>query len=320
MIRRTALATLMLSLMAGCQGPATPPTAASPSVAPTAAPASAPVPATLVTETGLASGFTPITLGQTVMLSLESASGDVTTGTDLGERGVDRLTLQIDTAGRYRFDLDDENREAHTLQVLDAGAKVLLDDAAGGAEPVLELQPGRYTLVLRHASGDNGQVVFIHERAGTDAREIAIGINRVQGANFRGADLRGANLAGVVFQDCDLTGANLRDADLTGAAVLASRTEGLVTTGARTQGYTVLSWEEREDTTIYEAVVNHEEQYSIWPADRELPLGWNKAGKSGLKPEVLAWIEEVWTDMRPLSLRKKMEEAERLQREQEGLG
>ena len=63
---------------------------------------------------------------------------------------------------------------------------------------------------------------------------------------------------------------------------------------------------DQEDTTIYEAVVNHEEQYSIWPADRELPLGWNLAGKSGTKAEVLAWIEEVWTDMRPLSLRQKM--------------
>jgi MbtH protein len=70
-----------------------------------------------------------------------------------------------------------------------------------------------------------------------------------------------------------------------------------------------MSYEEREDTTIYAAVVNHEEQYSIWPADRELPLGWNKAGKEGPKAEVLAWIEEVWTDMRPLSLRRKMEEA-----------
>lgn len=72
-----------------------------------------------------------------------------------------------------------------------------------------------------------------------------------------------------------------------------------------------MSSSDREDTTIYRAVVNHEEQYSIWPADRELPLGWNDAGKTGLKPEVLAWIEEVWTDMRPLSLRKKMEEAAR---------
>lgn len=70
-----------------------------------------------------------------------------------------------------------------------------------------------------------------------------------------------------------------------------------------------MSDQDREDTTLYEAVVNDEEQYSIWPADRELPAGWRKAGKSGLKPEVLAWIEEVWTDMRPLSLRKQMEEA-----------
>ena len=72
-----------------------------------------------------------------------------------------------------------------------------------------------------------------------------------------------------------------------------------------------MGWNDEEDTTIYQAVVNDEEQYSIWPADRELPLGWKAAGKTGLKPEVLAWIEEVWTDMRPLSLRKKMEEMQR---------
>jgi MbtH protein len=65
--------------------------------------------------------------------------------------------------------------------------------------------------------------------------------------------------------------------------------------------------DEREDTTIYEVVKNHEDQYSIWLADRELPLGWDKAGKSGTKAECLAFIEEVWTDMRPLSLRKAME-------------
>ena len=70
-----------------------------------------------------------------------------------------------------------------------------------------------------------------------------------------------------------------------------------------------MGWNEEEDKTIYQAVVNHEEQYSIWPADRELPLGWSAAGKTGTKPEVLAWIEEVWTDMRPLSLRKKMQDA-----------
>lgn len=65
---------------------------------------------------------------------------------------------------------------------------------------------------------------------------------------------------------------------------------------------------EREDITIYKAVVNHEDQYSIWPADRENPMGWQDAGKTGSKAECLAYIKEVWTDMRPLSLRQRMEE------------
>ncbi|MFY9820399.1 MAG: MbtH family protein [Thermoanaerobaculia bacterium] len=72
-----------------------------------------------------------------------------------------------------------------------------------------------------------------------------------------------------------------------------------------------MSREDREDTTIYKVVVNHEEQYSIWPAHKENSLGWTDVGKSGLKDECLAYISEVWTDMRPLSLRKKMEEMER---------
>jgi MbtH protein len=55
-------------------------------------------------------------------------------------------------------------------------------------------------------------------------------------------------------------------------------------------------------------VVNHEDQYSIWFADRQLPLGWREVGKQGLKSECLAYIKEVWTDMRPLSLRKQMAE------------
>ena len=67
--------------------------------------------------------------------------------------------------------------------------------------------------------------------------------------------------------------------------------------------------EDTEDTRIYKVVVIHEEQYFIWPADRELPKGWREAGKSGPKAECLTYIKEVWTDMRPLSLRKKMEEA-----------
>ena len=64
-----------------------------------------------------------------------------------------------------------------------------------------------------------------------------------------------------------------------------------------------------EDEQQYQVVVNHEEQYSIWLMDRDIPLGWKDVGFKGTKQECLAHIEEVWTDMRPLSLRKKMEEA-----------
>lgn len=56
----------------------------------------------------------------------------------------------------------------------------------------------------------------------------------------------------------------------------------------------------------FEVVVNHEEQYSIWPSDRDIPAGWRAAGPRGVKAECLAYIDEVWTDMRPLSLRQHM--------------
>lgn len=70
-----------------------------------------------------------------------------------------------------------------------------------------------------------------------------------------------------------------------------------------------MAWEEDENA-IYKVVVNHEEQYSIWPDYKAIPNGWRAAGKTGLKPECLAYIKEIWTDMRPLSLRKQMAEAE----------
>ena len=82
-----------------------------------------------------------------------------------------------------------------------------------------------------------------------------------------------------------------------------------------------MAWDpDEEDTTTYKVVINHEEQYSIWPADRENALGWNDAGKEGPKQEWLDYIEEVWTDMRPLSLRKKMEEDEKRRAEEEAKG
>lgn len=67
--------------------------------------------------------------------------------------------------------------------------------------------------------------------------------------------------------------------------------------------------QEDEDTRDYDVVMNHEEQYSIWLAGREVPAGWSKVGKSGKKAECLEYIKEVWVDMRPLSLRKKMDAA-----------
>ncbi len=60
---------------------------------------------------------------------------------------------------------------------------------------------------------------------------------------------------------------------------------------------------DEEDKREYRVVVNHEEQYSIWLEYKEIPAGWSDVGFSGSKKECLDHIEEVWTDMRPKSLR-----------------
>ena len=61
--------------------------------------------------------------------------------------------------------------------------------------------------------------------------------------------------------------------------------------------------------SVYKVVVNHEEQYSIWPDARELPVGWRNAGKRGSREDCLRFIKEVWTDMRPLRLRDASSES-----------
>lgn len=68
-----------------------------------------------------------------------------------------------------------------------------------------------------------------------------------------------------------------------------------------------MSWDDEDEAALFKVVINHEEQYSIWPADREPPAGWREVGKAGPKAECLAYIAEVWTDMRPLSLRRAMD-------------
>jgi MbtH protein len=65
-----------------------------------------------------------------------------------------------------------------------------------------------------------------------------------------------------------------------------------------------------DDKRQYSVVINGEEQYSIWPEVREVPAGWRKTGFSGSKDACVAHVDEVWTDMRPASLRRAMEGGE----------
>lgn len=64
-----------------------------------------------------------------------------------------------------------------------------------------------------------------------------------------------------------------------------------------------------DDDAEFLVVVNEEEQYSIWPAQKPVPAGWREGGRRGKKAECLAFIDVTWTDMRPLSLRKELGDA-----------
>jgi MbtH protein len=64
---------------------------------------------------------------------------------------------------------------------------------------------------------------------------------------------------------------------------------------------------EDTDETLYKVVVNHEDQYSIWPSNSASPAGWRDVSKIGTRAECLEYIKQVWTDMRPLSVRKHAE-------------
>jgi MbtH protein len=72
--------------------------------------------------------------------------------------------------------------------------------------------------------------------------------------------------------------------------------------------------DDKDDATIYKVVVNSEEQYSIWPAAKKNPPGWTDGGRTGPKTECLAYVKEVWTDMRPKSLRLKMDQQDKSNR------
>ena len=70
-----------------------------------------------------------------------------------------------------------------------------------------------------------------------------------------------------------------------------------------------MAFEDGDDTTLYVVLINHEEQYSLWPKTKAIPQGWQAVGKEGTKDECSQYVDEVWTDMRPLSLRKQMDAA-----------
>ncbi|MBB6145129.1 MbtH protein [Silvibacterium bohemicum] len=62
-----------------------------------------------------------------------------------------------------------------------------------------------------------------------------------------------------------------------------------------------------DENAEYLVLVNHENQYSLWPGFREVPAGWTPVGPKGKRQECLNWIEATWTDMRPASLIRDME-------------
>ncbi|WP_217145916.1 MbtH family protein [Streptomyces sp. AC627_RSS907] len=66
-----------------------------------------------------------------------------------------------------------------------------------------------------------------------------------------------------------------------------------------------------EADLVYDVVVNHEEQYSIWPVGRPAPAGWTTVGVRGTKSQVLDHIERVWSDITPLSVRQAAARAPR---------
>jgi MbtH protein len=68
-----------------------------------------------------------------------------------------------------------------------------------------------------------------------------------------------------------------------------------------------MAMEDQDVTNVsYRVLVNDEEQYSLWRADRPIPKGWRDVGKEGSKDDCLSYVRDVWTDMRPLSLRRQM--------------
>ena len=59
--------------------------------------------------------------------------------------------------------------------------------------------------------------------------------------------------------------------------------------------------------TEFTVLINHEAQYGIWPADKPVPEKWRAVGVTGSRDDCLAFVRREWTDMRPLSVRQRLE-------------
>jgi MbtH protein len=96
--------------------------------------------------------------------------------------------------------------------------------------------------------------------------------------------------------------------DLWSGNVVVNHRPPIIATKKTLRSKTMPGADANEDMRTYSVVINEEEQYSIWLADRDVPTGWRPVGNTGSKTECLEYIDKVWTDMRPLSLRKWMDE------------
>ena len=65
--------------------------------------------------------------------------------------------------------------------------------------------------------------------------------------------------------------------------------------------------QKNEHRSNFCVVINSQEQYSYWFADSQLPAGWKSTGFIGSREECLTEVENIWTDMRPLSVRKALD-------------
>jgi MbtH protein len=116
-----------------------------------------------------------------------------------------------------------------------------------------------------------------------------------------------ADLSGTIFSVNELPG--LMESDLPELSDQVGNPNHRKSGPEKSRERSRMTAQNQSSDETYLVVVNDEEQYSIWRDDKSVPAGWRATGRRGPKAECLQYIEDVWTDMRPLSLRKRMADA-----------